>query len=61
VYFPSEGAYLDTAYIDRDEIGRDDPVQGPAIVTEWDATTVVPPGAAAVLAPTGELVVAAAS
>jgi len=61
VYFPSEGAYLDTAYIDRDEIGRDDPVQGPAIVTEWDATTVVPPGATAVLAPTGELVVAAAS
>ena len=59
VWFPAEGAYLDTAYVDRDAIGRADMIEGPAIVTEWDSTTVVPPGATAVLAPSGELVVAA--
>jgi len=59
VWFPAEGAYLDTAYVDRDAIGRADTIEGPAIVTEWDSTTVVPPGATAVLAPSGELVVAA--
>ena len=59
VWFPAEGAYLDTAYVDRDAIGRTDMIEGPAIVTEWDSTTVVPPGATAVLAPSGELVVAA--
>jgi len=58
VWFPAE-AYLDTAYVDRDAIGRADTIEGPAIVTEWDSTTVVPPGATAVLAPSGELVVAA--
>ena len=59
VWFPAEGAYLETAYVDRDAIGRADMIEGPAIVTEWDSTTVVPPGATAVLAPSGELVVAA--
>jgi N-methylhydantoinase A len=61
VWFPAQGAYLDTSSVDRDEIGRDDRVEGPAIVTEWDSTTVVPPGAEAVLAPSGELVVSARS
>jgi N-methylhydantoinase A len=59
VWFPAEGAYLETAYVDRDAIGRADAIEGPAIVTEWDSTTVVPPGATAVLAPSGELVVSA--
>jgi N-methylhydantoinase A len=59
VWFPAEGAYLDTACVDRDAIGRADEIEGPAIVTEWDSTTVVPPGATVVLAPSGELVVSA--
>jgi N-methylhydantoinase A len=59
VWFPADGAYLDTACVDRDAIGRADAIEGPAIVTEWDSTTVVPPGATAVLAASGELVVSA--
>jgi N-methylhydantoinase A len=59
VWFSAEGAYLDTAFVDRDAIGRAETIEGPAIVTEWDSTTVVPRGATAVLAPSGELVVSA--
>ena len=57
VYFPSEAMYLETVCVDRDEIRVGDAVEGPAIVSEWDATIVVPPQAKAVVSHTGDLVV----
>jgi len=44
VYFRAAGGSVDTPVFDREEIGRDEEVAGPAIVEEWTSTTVVPPG-----------------
>ncbi len=38
------GRNVATAIYDRDELPRDKPLRGPAIVAEYSATTVIPPG-----------------
>ncbi|NLS09597.1 hydantoinase/oxoprolinase family protein [Nesterenkonia sp. MY13] len=45
VYF--EGSWIDTAVYDRDALGAGMTIQGPAIIEQLDATTVVPPEATA--------------
>jgi N-methylhydantoinase A len=42
VYFESIDAWLDTPVIDRNKLQRD--IQGPAIIEQYDATTVLYPG-----------------
>jgi N-methylhydantoinase A len=57
VYFFEERGRIPTAYIARDSLRAGDTIEGPAIVTEWDSTTVVPPRAIAVAEETGDLVI----
>jgi N-methylhydantoinase A len=57
VYFFEERARIPTALVARDGLRAGEIVEGPAIVTEWDSTTVVPPRAEAVVRDTGDLVI----
>ena len=43
VYFPSAG-WVETPTYDRAGLGAGDRLPGPAIVEEWNSTTIVPPG-----------------
>lgn len=43
VYFREEG-YLETPVFDRDALRADDIVEGPAVIEQYDSTTLVPPG-----------------
>jgi N-methylhydantoinase A len=43
VWFQATG-FVDTPILDRDAVGRDDRIIGPAIIEQMDTTTVVPPG-----------------
>jgi N-methylhydantoinase A/oxoprolinase/acetone carboxylase beta subunit len=43
--------------VDRDGIAIGERIDGPAIVTEWASTTVVPPRASAVVESGGELAI----
>jgi N-methylhydantoinase A len=49
----------DTAVIARDDLGRGSVIEGPAVISEQTATTVVPPGASATVDDIGTLVVRA--
>ena len=53
-HFPGEGT-IESLLVDREGIAVGDRIDGPAIVTEWASTTVVPPRASAVVEPGGEL------
>jgi N-methylhydantoinase A len=53
-HFPGEGT-IESLLVDREGLAVGERVDGPAIVTEWASTTVVPPRAAAVVEPGGEL------
>jgi N-methylhydantoinase A len=53
-HFPGTGR-LSAALVERDALGIGERVQGPAIITEWASTTVVPPAATAVVEAGGEL------
>jgi len=53
-HFPGEGT-IDSLLVDREGMAVGERVDGPAIVTEWASTTVVPPRASAVVEPGGEL------
>jgi N-methylhydantoinase A len=53
-HFPGEGT-IDSLLVDREGIAVGERIDGPAIVTEWASTTVVPPRASAVVEPGGEL------
>jgi N-methylhydantoinase A/oxoprolinase/acetone carboxylase beta subunit len=57
VYFVHEGARLTTPYVERDSLALGAEVEGPAVITEWDSTTIVPPRSTAVVADTGDLVI----
>jgi N-methylhydantoinase A len=46
---------LEAAIFDRASLGAGDRFDGPAIVTQLDATTLVPPGWQAEVMPTGAL------
>ena len=51
------GEEHDATVVRRDDLRRGAEVQGPAVISEQTATTVVPPGAAATVDPFGTLVV----
>jgi N-methylhydantoinase A len=53
-HFPGQGK-IESLLVDREGIGAGERIDGPAIVTEWASTTVVPPRASAVVKPGGEL------
>lgn len=57
VYFIAEAQRVDTPYIDRDSLPVGEQFNGPAVVTEWDSTTVVPPRSRVSVAETGDLVI----
>ena len=56
-YFFEQQDFIDTDFVARDSLARDDFVDGPAVIEEWDSTTVVPPGARAKVVGEGELIV----
>lgn len=43
-YFREAGEFVDCPIYDREKLGCDGHLAGPAIVEEWTSTTVVPPG-----------------
>ena len=43
VYFRRSDGWIDTPVFDRDDLTRDQSIEGPAIVEEWTTTIVVPP------------------
>lgn len=55
VWFPGTGR-VEAVCVDREGLAVGDRVEGPAIITEWDSTTVVPPGAVASVHSSGDLV-----
>jgi N-methylhydantoinase A len=44
VYFRRSDGRVDTPVFERDDLARDQLIEGPAIVEEWTTTIVVPPG-----------------
>jgi N-methylhydantoinase A len=57
VYYIGESAYVDTPFIDRDSLSIGENVEGPAVITEWESTTILPPRCTAVVSEGGELVI----
>lgn len=57
VYFEQAGGFVDTATYARSRLGAGDRLNGPAIVEEWNSTTIVPPGAQLVVDPYGNLLI----
>lgn len=57
VHFIGESERIKTPYLDRDSIPVGERVEGPAVITEWDSTTVVPPRSSVSVADTGDLVI----
>jgi N-methylhydantoinase A len=55
-HFPEVGR-VSAALVDRDSLAVTERVEGPAIITEWASTTVVPPAATAVVEAGGELLI----
>ena len=55
VYFRQAGDWVDTPIFDREALGLDQRVAGPAIVEEWTSTIIVPPGWTAVVDGLGDL------
>ena len=54
-YFPECGGYTATVVHDRDTLAPGRELEGPAIVEERESTTVLPPGARAVVDDFGSL------
>lgn len=57
VYFIGEAKRIDTPYLDRETLAVGEQFQGPAVLTAWDSTTVVPPDGKVSVAETGDLVI----
>jgi N-methylhydantoinase A len=57
VFYIGESQRVETPFIDRDSLAVGEALEGPAIVTEWDSTTVVPPRCTAQVADGGEIVI----
>jgi N-methylhydantoinase A/oxoprolinase/acetone carboxylase beta subunit len=53
-----DGRRLKTAILDRDSLTVGKKYSGPAVITEYSATTVVPPGMRFVLDRAGNVVIA---
>jgi N-methylhydantoinase A len=60
VYFPAEAKYLETLCLERDDIRVEGTLEGPAIVSEWDSTIIVPPRATGTVSDAGDLILALA-
>ncbi|HET9491628.1 MAG TPA: hydantoinase/oxoprolinase family protein [Methylomirabilota bacterium] len=60
-YFPEAGGYIDTPVYDRDRLWAGLSLTGPAIVEERESTTVLPPGAQAVVDAYANLIVTLAA
>src|SRR5262249_50091086 len=43
VYFRGAGGFVESPVFDREQLPRDQVVEGPAIIEEWTTTIVVPP------------------
>jgi N-methylhydantoinase A len=56
-YFPDADGWVETAVYDRYRLGVGDDIAGPAVVEEEGSTLVIGPGATAVVARSGNLVV----
>ena len=56
-WFPEAGGMTETAIWRREAIGPDTLIEGPAIVEDAEATTVIPPGDRARLGPGGHLLI----
>jgi N-methylhydantoinase A len=57
VFWDGAGADVDTAIFDREQLGVDQMVDGPAIIDEWTTTSLVPPGWRACVDSLGNLIV----
>jgi N-methylhydantoinase A len=55
-WFPERGGFTETTVYDRDRLGAGDALTGPAVVEEAGSTLVVPPGATARVAPSGNII-----
>ena len=55
-YFFERQGFVDTQFVDRDSLAPDQSLDGPAVIEEWDSTTIVPPGARARVVGEGEIV-----
>lgn len=55
-YFPGDGR-LQAALVEREGIAVGETIEGPAVITEWASTTVVPPRAVASVQSDGELLI----
>jgi N-methylhydantoinase A len=57
VHFMNAGGRIETPYVEREGLAVGERIEGPVIVTEWDATTVVPPRSTVTVEETGDLVI----
>lgn len=57
IYFGQETGWLESAVYDRDRLGADDVVMGPAVIEEMSSTTVIAPGQSARVDALGNLIV----
>ena len=56
-YFPEAGGFVSTTVYDRYRLPVGEALAGPAVVEEEGSTLVVGPGAAAIVAPSGNLII----
>jgi N-methylhydantoinase A len=56
-WFPEGGGFVETTVYDRYRLGAGDELRGPAVVEEAGSTLVLPPGAMARVAPSGNVIV----
>jgi N-methylhydantoinase A len=56
-YFPEDGGFVDCAVIDRSALPVGEIVEGPAIIEEAEATTLLLPRSTASVSPRGHLVI----
>ena len=56
-YFFEQQDFIDTEFVARDSLAHGAMLDGPAVIEEWDSTTVVPPGARAKVVGEGELII----
>ena len=61
VYFEEEGGFVDTPIVDRARLQADDAVDGPAVIEEFDSTTVVLPHQRAIVDRYGNIILAVAA
>lgn len=56
-YFGAAGGWIETRYYDRAKLPTGAKIKGPAVIEQFDSTTVVPPGAMLEIEPYGNFVI----